>query len=152
MFLLKLIMQFHQFSNFWQLLIYRWFINIYFLLKSDPKVFFFIFHSCLKCSLIIPLVLSTVIQQVQHGNSSPNTLYSINGTVIVFKTRSLQVTPQALPLHSHFLTNAASCVLNNFCLPSPYFNYLLSAPCPDKCRSRFSGFHLSCRFAVVFIC
>lgn len=150
MFLLRLIMQFHQYSYFWQLLICWWFINIYFLLKSDPKGFFF--RSCLKCWLIIPLVLSIVIQQVQHGNSSPNMLYSINGTVIIFKTRSLQVTPQALPLHSHFLTNAASCVLNNFFLPSPYFNYLVSAPCPDKCRSRFSGFHLFCCFAVVFIC
>ena len=66
----------------------------------------------------------------QPGNSSPNMLHVINGTVIVFKTRGLQVTPQALPLHSHFLKNAASCVINNLCLPFPYFNYLLSAPGP----------------------
>ena len=86
----------------------------------------------------------------QPGNSSPNMLHFINGTAIVFKTTGLQVTPQALPPHSHFLTNAASCVINNFCLPFPYFNYLLSAPGPDKCKSHFSGFHLSCHFALVF--
>lgn len=111
----------------------------------------FLFCSYLKCWLIIPLVLSIVTQQVLPGNSSPNVLHVINGTVIIFKTRGLQVTPQALPLHSHFLTNAASCVLNNFCLPFPYFNYLLSAPGPDKCKSPFSGFQLSCCFALVFI-
>lgn len=84
-------------------------------------------------------------------NSSPNMLHVINGTVIIFKTRGLSSHSTGSSSHSHFLTNAASCVLNNFCLPFPYISIIYSQHLVQTNARALSGFQLSCCFLLVFI-